>query len=176
MIFESLSTLVHVTFTKYMCTVAIIVHRILTASRNYCAGKQPLLFQNSLEFPLLTPENEVYRYLSLPFWLFWGVYWNPGINYTPSYKGCPQGVTLKKQLGAAPKWRVCPPCSAWISDSESRPCTGSGFLPPHVPRFSPKECQGLGMRGEWNPPGFTWTCHQDAAGQHPWVPQYRYFG
>lgn len=49
----------HVTFTKCMCTAAIIARCILTASKNY-AGKQPLLFGNSLEFPLLTPENEVY--------------------------------------------------------------------------------------------------------------------
>lgn len=50
----------HVTFTKCMCTVAIIAHCILTASKNHDVGTQPLLFENSLEFPLLTPENGVY--------------------------------------------------------------------------------------------------------------------
>lgn len=46
--------------------IAVIVHGILTASKYY-VGKQPLHFENILEFPLLSFKNEVYRYLSLPF-------------------------------------------------------------------------------------------------------------
>lgn len=34
--------------------------------------------------------------------------------------------------------------------------------------------QYLGMRGEWSPPGSIQTCHQDAAGQHPWVLCFRH--